>query len=112
MTLADGFISSVQDKGVANAISSLSLSSVIYIPKFLFNFLSIGRITRSLNCSMIFFLKHCLFQKLRTRNTIGTGCECGELYYLKMDSKSIAYSSFVSAFDQHYRLGGIHLYKL
>ena len=69
------------------------------------NLLSISKTTRFLNCPVIFFLTHYEFLKLVTRKMIGTGCECGRLYYLNLSLKLIAYSSYVSAFDYHYRLG-------
>jgi len=48
---------------------------------------------------------HCVFQELETRKTIGTRRECGGLYYLDLDSKPVACSSFAFAFDQHCWLG-------
>ena len=50
VTLADGFISSVQGIDVANATSSLPLPYVLYVLNFSFHLLSISKITRSLNC--------------------------------------------------------------
>ena len=47
VTLADGFKSYIECVGVAKATPFLSLSSVLYIPKFSFNLLSVSRVTKS-----------------------------------------------------------------
>ena len=61
---------------------------------------------RSLNCSMTFFPTYCVFQELGTKMTIGTERrECDRLYYLDLNFKLVACSSFVSSSDQHCQLG-------
>jgi len=78
-TLANGSTFPVQDIGLANAISSLSLSlsSILYILNFSFSLLSASKITGALNYLV------CEFQKLRTK-MIGTRHEKDGLYYLDM----------------------------
>ena len=51
---------------------------------FTANLLSISRITRDLNCSLIFFPFSCVFQDLQTRTTIGSGRETNDLYILDL----------------------------
>ena len=53
--IADGTISSVSGKGLIHAIASLLLSSVLHIPNFSINLLSLSGITWDLNCSVTFF---------------------------------------------------------
>jgi hypothetical protein len=62
----------------------MSLPSII--PNFAANLLSIACITRELNCRIIFYFDHCLFQDLVTRRIIGSGSLRDGLYYL--DSQS------------------------
>ena len=61
---------------------------------------------------MAFFQNHCILEKLETRKMISKGHECGGLYHLDLDSKPVACSSFVFAFDQHYWLGHLSLQVL
>ena len=54
-TLADGLATTVFDLGIANLSPNLSLSSILYIPNFPFNLLSISKLTKLLNCIAIFY---------------------------------------------------------
>ena len=67
VTLADDSLSFVQGIGSANTTHSLSLSSMLYVLKFSLNLVSINKITRFSNCSVTFFLTHCLFQEHGTK---------------------------------------------
>ena len=82
VTLANGSATTVSGLGTANLSPNLSLSSVLYIPDFPFNLLSISKLTKILNCAAIFLSTHCIFQDLKTRKIIGGGHEAGGLYYL------------------------------
>ena len=74
----------------ANIIAkgSLPLNSVYYlcdvlcIPTFKVNLMSVSRLTRDLNCSMIYFPHWCVLQDLATRRMIGLGKQRDGLYYL------------------------------
>ena len=61
VTLVDGSTLQIDGLGTANLFSSLSLPYVYYVPKFSFNFLSVSKLTKSLNCSVTFFPTHCVF---------------------------------------------------
>ena len=78
----DGSPSPISSKGIVNVSNSLALSSVLHIPRFSTNLLSISRVTWDLNCSVTFFPSHCVFQCLSTKKTIGTGEEKNGLYFL------------------------------
>ncbi|CAM8937083.1 unnamed protein product [Rhodiola kirilowii] len=106
VTLADGTISNIIGFGTTNPTTSLSLSSVQYVPGFAFNLLSVRQLTRSLNCSISFFPDHCLFQDLLTKQIIGSGHESGGLYVLDTHlNKPIACPSISTPFHEHCRLG-------
>ena len=83
LTLANGITSHVKSISTAKIIVLLPLSSVFYISKFLFNLLSINKLTRFLNCSVIFFPNHCVFEEIGMQKTIGTGCKYGSMYHLE-----------------------------
>ena len=54
-TLVDGPATTFFGLGTANFSPNLSLSSVLYIPDFPFNLLSISKVTKLLNCIAIFY---------------------------------------------------------
>ena len=56
VTLANGSATTVFGLGTANLSPNLSLSSVLYIPDFPFNLLSISKLTKILNCAAFFFI--------------------------------------------------------
>ena len=89
ITLADGSTSSFQGIEIANATLSLSLSFVLYVPKFSFNLLSVSKITRTLNCPVKLSPTFYKFQNLRTKKMIDTWDE-------KDGFKSVACYSLVS----------------
>jgi len=70
--LANGCVSFIED---VSATSSLSLSSAFYALKIPFSLLYVSRITHSLNCLVLFFLAHCVFEELGTRRMICTWFE-------------------------------------
>ena len=76
VTLANGSATTISGLGPANLSPNLSLSSVLYIP---FNFLSISKLTKILNCATIFLSTHCIFQGLKKGKIIGGGHEAGGL---------------------------------
>jgi hypothetical protein len=73
-------------KIVANG--SLPLNSVYYlhnvlcVPTFKVDLIYVSRLTRDLNCSIIFFPYWCLLQDLVTSRMIGLGKQHNRLYYL------------------------------
>jgi hypothetical protein len=81
--VADGSLSSISGKGSINYSPTLSLSSVLHVPSFSTNLLSVSSLTHSLNCSVTFFPTHCVFQELDTGRMIGSGKATGGLYFLE-----------------------------
>ncbi|CAM8896855.1 unnamed protein product [Rhodiola kirilowii] len=106
VSLADGTQSPVVGSGTVNPTSSLSLTSVLSLPKLSFNLMSVSRLTRSLNCCATFFPDHCVFQDLSTKKIIGKGRQSAGLYILDSQlPKSVACTSSADPIDAHCRLG-------
>ena len=82
MQIADGSSKSISEKETIHCTPNMKLSSVLHVPRFLTNLLSISSITKDLNCKAIFFPNHCIFQELTTRATIGHAEMHNKLYYL------------------------------
>ncbi|XP_073109385.1 uncharacterized protein [Elaeis guineensis] len=90
--IADGSFTPVSGKGSIDCTPNLRLSSVLHIPSFPTNLLSISSVTRDLNCSVTFWPSHCLFQEQRTGKILGGGRMHNGLYYLSTDEKSMSSS--------------------
>ena len=56
--------------------------SIIHVPNFTLNLLSISHLTKHLNCCVIFFPSYCVFQDIATKKTIGLGHANDGLYIL------------------------------
>ena len=80
--LADGSSQIVLGSGTVICGSNMSLSSVLHVPSFPINLLSISCITKELNCAVIFFPSWCLFQELGTGG-LGRGT-CVIVYIIYM----------------------------
>ncbi|RVW83299.1 Retrovirus-related Pol polyprotein from transposon RE1 [Vitis vinifera] len=81
VTLANGSQTMAKGFGFAHP-----LHSVLYAPECPFNLISISKITRTLNCSIIFSDKFVTLQDRSTGKTIGIGRESQGLYHLTSPS--------------------------
>ena len=89
---------------------SIPLTSVLSLPNFSFNLMSVSKLTRALKCYISFFPDFCLFQDLMTKQIIGRGRESGGLYILDPTiPRPIACSGVSTAFETHCRLGHLLL---
>uniref|UniRef100_A0A2N9FD26 Integrase catalytic domain-containing protein n=1 Tax=Fagus sylvatica TaxID=28930 RepID=A0A2N9FD26_FAGSY len=79
--LADNSTSHISHKGDVFLSSDILLSSVLHVPNFAFNLLSVSRLAKSLNCAVIFLPYHCLLQDLNSKKIFGRGYERDGLYY-------------------------------
>jgi hypothetical protein len=79
--LADSSTSHISHKGDVFLSSDILLSSVLHVPNFAFNLLSVSRLAKSLNCAVIFLPYHCLLQDLNSKKIFGRGYERNGLYY-------------------------------
>jgi len=80
--IVDGTHSPVLGNGVVQATSSLTLTDILYVPRFSVSLLSISQFTKHNNCKITFFPSHCMFQDLSTGKRIDLGHERGGIYYL------------------------------
>jgi hypothetical protein len=108
VTLANGSHSNVADSGHTHLSPDIELLSILHVPSFPFNLLSISKITKSFNCSVSFYPSLCIFQDLMTRRMIGMGHEVGGLYYMDLtptSSQVLQSSTSIPALQWHCRLG-------
>ena len=85
VTLADGSTSCVLRLGTIHPTPLIILTSVMSLPQFSFNLISMSKLTRTLNCSISFFPDYCLIQDLLTKRIIGRRRESGDLYILEIE---------------------------
>ena len=97
VTLADGLTYYVLRSGTIHPTPLFTLTSVMSLPQFSFNLISVNKLTRTLTDNISFFPDHCLIQDLSTKRIISRGHEFGSLYILETDvSKSFACSEVVT----------------
>ena len=75
VTLAYGSTSCVVGSGTIHPTPLIPLTSVLSLPQFSFNLISVSKLTRILNCSISFFPDYYLIQDLSTKRVIGRGRE-------------------------------------
>ena len=106
VTLADGSHSCVLGSGTIVPTPSIPLTSVLSLPNFSFNLISVSKLTRALKCYISFFPDFCLFQDLMTKQIIGRGRESRGLYILDPTvPRPIACSGVTTPFETQCRLG-------
>ena len=79
--IADGSFSSIVGQGTIKINPTLSLKSMLHVPSLFYNLLSMGKITKDFNCSVIFTSSGCTFQDSIMGSTIGHAEEKDRLYY-------------------------------
>ena len=106
VTLADGSQSCVLGSGIIFPTPSLPLSTVLSLPNFSFNLISMAKLTRALKCNISIFPDFFLFQDLMTKQIIGRERESGDLYILyHAVPRPVACSGVTTPFETHCRLG-------
>ena len=89
---------------------SIPLTSVLSLPNFSFNLMSVSKLTRALKSYISFFPDFFLFRDLMTKQIIGRGRESGGLYILDPTvPRPIACSGVTTPFETHCRLGHLSL---
>ena len=110
VTLADGSHSCVLMSGTIVPTPSIPLTSVLSLPKFSFNLMSVSKLTQTLKCYISFFPDFCLFQDLMTKQIISRCRESRGLYILDPTvPRPIACSGVTTPFETHCRLGHFSL---
>ena len=111
VTLANGSQTVAKGIGLAHPLPSLPLTSILYTPECPFNLISISKITRTLNRSIIFSDKFVTLQDRSTGKTIGIGRESQGLYHLTSQSSPAVCVSTDAPLLIHSRLGHPSLSK-
>ena len=105
VTLAKGSQPCVLRSGTIFPTPSLPLSSVLSLPNFSFNLMSVNKLTRALKCYISFFLDFYLFQDLIKKRIIGRGHESRGLCILDHAvPRPVACSRVTTPFETHCRL--------
>ena len=101
ITLPDGTLKPATIMGNIPLTSTLTLQSVLYIPDFKYNLLSVDKFLTDNHYCGIFYPSHCVFQDLSTKITVAVGQKAGGLYILDLPSKdnSSLFSSLVPSFS-------------
>lgn len=102
----NGEKASVTGIGSVELPNGISVDHVLHVPDFQCNLLSVSRLTKELNCALIFFSDGCLMQDLASKSLIGAGKQRDGLYLLEpvCDSRQ-AFGCVVDAEVWHRRLG-------
>ena len=100
VSVANGKGASVLGKGKIEFLSTDIKSDALYVPSFPVKLLSVGKITRTLNCLAIFSPHKMIFQDITTKKKIGEGFFLNGLYYLSKKPKALQVS-FSNASDHH-----------
>jgi hypothetical protein len=79
---ANGVVSSVIGAGTVSLSPSLQLSHTLLIPSLSHKLLSVGQVTKELNCVVLMYSHFCLLQDILTKEIIGRGTKRGGLYYV------------------------------
>jgi transposase InsO family protein len=79
--IADGSYSSIAGKGSIKISEQITLQSVLHVPKFACNLLSVHKLSKDTNCSVLFRSSTCVFQDQNSGKMIGTAREMNGLYY-------------------------------
>jgi GAG-pre-integrase domain len=93
--------------------SELQLSSVLHVPNFTNNLLSVSQLVDDLNCVVSLFPTHVVLQELKTGSVIGIGKRSEGLYRLKQEEEKtkqrvcLAETPELELFLLHCRLGHI-----
>ncbi|RDX87989.1 hypothetical protein CR513_30468, partial [Mucuna pruriens] len=111
ISLANGSKMVSQGVGQVSLSSSISLNSMLYIPRCSYNLISLSQLTRSLNCLVTFYADSFVIQDQNTGQLIGEGHESRGLYYLSNNPSTLCFAS-VSPKLLHNRLGHPNLAKL
>ena len=102
VTLADESTSCIFGSGTIHPTPLITLTSVMSLPQFSFNFISMSKLARTLNCSITFFPDHYLFQDRSTQRITSQGRKSRGLYILESKvTKFVVYSGVVTQFDLH-----------
>jgi hypothetical protein len=88
VTVANGSKVPIDQIGTTTMLSN-KISNVLYLPTFASNLISVSKITKELNCNVIFSPENVVFQDRITKKMIGEGSLENGLYILDMSNKAL-----------------------
>ena len=83
IAIANGSLTTVAGQGEVHLNKSIVLKKVLHVPKLSTNLVYIHRLTKELNCHVIFYPSHCVFQE-QGMGKIGHARKKDGLYYLEL----------------------------
>jgi len=83
----DGNLVTIQSSGLAHATPKMPLKNCLLIPKLSHKLLSVSKLTKDLNCTVLMSSTGCVVQDTQTGTIIGRGTEYGGLYYINEESQ-------------------------
>lgn len=83
--VANGCSLPVKGKGNVLFSPKITLSSVLHVPNMTCNLLSVSKLTKANNCSVVFYPNHYVFRDLSLGRMIGSAKKKGGLYYLELE---------------------------
>ena len=111
ITLANGSQTIAKGIGSVCPLPSLPLTSILYVPNFPFNLISISKLTRDLHCVLTVSHNSVTLQDRRTGKTIGIEHESQGLFHLSSPLCSTTCTSMEAPFLLHSHLGHPSLSK-
>lgn len=105
VSVANGSKVPVLGSGKVNLFSGCPSSNALFVPSFPTQLLSVGRITNSLNCNVIFSPTSVTFQDRTSGKKIGEGVYSHGLYLFQPSSTACHTSSQLESNVLHQRLG-------
>ncbi|XP_058783503.1 uncharacterized protein LOC131658196 [Vicia villosa] len=87
--LPNGSLVTTKFSGTIKFTDSFYITDVLYMPEFSFNLISVPKLTKTLNCQLMFTDVNCVIQDLSSKMMIGTAELHGGLYLLKSPSVSL-----------------------
>jgi hypothetical protein len=85
---ADGACHPIKGVGVVQCTPSIKLSSVLYVPSFPVNLISISAFIDYMDCHVSLDHENCLIQERRTGKKLWIGVRCDGLWYLDRSGTS------------------------
>jgi hypothetical protein len=85
---ANDSLCSIAGVGDVTCISELQLSSILHVPNFTNNLLSVSQLVDDLNCVVFLSPTHFVLQELKTRRIIGIGKRSEGVYRLVKGEKT------------------------
>jgi transposase InsO family protein len=79
---ANGICYPVSTAGDVQVHPNLTLHNTLVVPTLSSKLVSVGQLTKELNCMVNIFPDHCVFQDIQTKKVLGRGTRRGGLYYL------------------------------